>query len=75
MTWVLPFSEASGIQNELDGSLFEISQSLVLSKMQKCVWGGGGKVDRRDSIHSFFMPLSQMSGHMGRKDEKMILSL
>lgn len=41
VTWVLPFSEALGIQYELDGSLFEISQSLVLSKMQKCRGGGG----------------------------------
>lgn len=38
---VLPFSVASAIQDELDGSLSEFSQLLVLSKMQNCAdWDG-----------------------------------
>lgn len=51
MTWVLPFPEASGIQNECDGSSFEILQLLVLSKMQNCTGGVRGK---RQNLYFFF---------------------
>lgn len=64
MTWVLPFSEASGIQNELDGSSFEILQLLVLSKTQNCT--GRGVMEETACI-LFFLSLLQMSGHMERK--------